>query len=225
MHFYRLAFVLIILSVTFGSTHAQSLKLAAGNTLIGTANGAIIGLSVMGLNDNTDWTPIRFGVGAGTLYGLGAGIYDVSQSDGFGFYSVDGVFNSTEYSSLIALLDTFYGSVTGTVLGLAIALMADDDIVKFMQYGASAGAIGGFAFGLVDAFYLSSSSSTYVDRYDFNDVGGLLQVVPTAGMREFKLGLIQPTIYQIKVPGSERFISSNRQFSPGLQVAHLKIPF
>lgn len=225
MKMIRLTCLAAILALCCNATSAQSLKLAAGNTLIGTANGAIIGLSVMGLNNNADWTPIRFGIGAGTLYGLGAGIYDVSQSDGFGFYSVDGVFNSTEYSSLIALLDTFYGSVTGSVLGLALALMADEDIVKYMQFGASAGAVGGFAFGLVDAFYLSSSSSTYVDRYDFNGVGGLIHVVPPTGVRDFKLGLLQPTIYSVSVPASQQHIPQGRQLSAGLQVAHLKIPF
>ncbi|MCH8494938.1 MAG: hypothetical protein LAT57_04810, partial [Balneolales bacterium] len=113
----RIAKLFILVAIILSTSHvanAQALKVAAGNTLIGTANGAVIGLSVMGLKNDSDFTPVRFGIGAGTLYGLGVGVYDVSKMDGLGFYYVEGLFNSTEYTSLIVLLDTFYGGVTGS---------------------------------------------------------------------------------------------------------------
>jgi len=89
-----IAFLFLLTSITNG----QALKIAAGNTIIGTANGAAIGLSVMGLTNNADLTPLRFGIGAGTLFGLGVAAYDVSNLDGLGYYYVEGLFNSTEYT-------------------------------------------------------------------------------------------------------------------------------
>ena len=204
---------------------SQALKVAAGNTLIGTANGAIIGLSVMGLQNSPDVTPIRFGIGAGTLFGLGVGVYDVSRLDGLGMYYVDGLFNSTEYSALIVLLDTAYGTVTGTVLGMAIGLMANENIVTYMQYGASAGAIAGFTFGLVDAFYFSSTPSFTAQRIQASDrsVNGLISLEYRFNEQsKINLGLIHPSLNS--VPTFANNITSI-SYEPTVQVMHLKVKF
>jgi len=187
-----IAFLFLLTSITNG----QALKIAAGNTMIGTANGAAIGLSVMGLTNNADLTPLRFGIGAGTLFGLGVAAYDVSNLDGLGYYYVEGLFNSTEYTSLIVLLDTAYGSVTGSVIGMAIGLMANENLLTSIQYGASAGAIGGFVFGLADAFYLSNSNTALSSSgYRQNQVDGLLTMqITTSSSKSVQLGLINPSI-------------------------------
>lgn len=135
---------------------AQGLQSLATNTLMGTANGTLLGLGTMALTDNADWAPIRIGVGLGTLYGLGVGVYDISVYEIGSGYRVQGMFNSANHSSMIVFLDTFYGGVTGGVVGTAIALLVNKPLVKGLQYGTGAGVWSGFAFGLADAFYFSS---------------------------------------------------------------------
>lgn len=154
--------ILTLLAAGFlitSGVNGQGLQSLASNTLMGTTNGTLLGLATMALTDNPDWAPIRIGVGMGTLYGLGVGIYDVSVYEVGSGYRVQGMFNSTNYTSMIVLLDTFYGGVTGGVVGTAMALMVNKPLVKGLQYGTGAGLWGGFAFGLVDAFYFSSSGA------------------------------------------------------------------
>lgn len=144
------------LTLLFGlkSVKGQSIELLAGNTLNGTANGALLGGAVMGLTNNPDFAPLRVGVGLGTLYGIGVGAYDISQTNG-GSMIVTGTFNDGNNSSIIVLLDTFYGAAAGSVIASSVMLVANEPIVKGLQYGASAGAIAGFGFGIVDSFILS----------------------------------------------------------------------
>lgn len=195
----RNSIFILIFAILLGfqsTSEAQALKITAGNTLIGTVNGAVLGLGLMGLKNDSDFTPVRFGVGAGTLFGLGVGIYDVSKLDGIGFYYVDGLFNSAEYSALIVLLDTAYGSVTGSVLGMAIALMANENVVRYMQYGASAGAFAGFTFGLADAFYFSNSPAS-ISSLPSTQRGpeGLLNLsYSTKSDTGIEVGFINPTL-------------------------------
>ena len=150
--------IALILSLTllFGlkSVKGQSIELLAGNTLNGTANGALLGGAIMGLTNNPDFAPLRVGVGLGTLYGIGVGAYDISQTNG-GSMIVTGTFNDGNNSSIIVLLDTFYGAAAGSVIASSVMLVANEPIVKGLQYGASAGAIAGFGFGIVDSFILS----------------------------------------------------------------------
>ena len=148
--------MILSLTLLFGlrSVKGQSIELLAGNTLNGTANGALLGGAVMGLTNNPDFAPLRVGVGLGTLYGIGVGAYDISQTNG-GSMIVTGTFNDGNNSSIIVLLDTFYGAAAGSVIASSVMLVANEPIVKGLQYGASAGAIAGFGFGIVDSFILS----------------------------------------------------------------------
>lgn len=108
----------------------------------------------MGLTNDPDFAPLRVGVGLGTLYGIGVGAYDISQTNG-GSMIVTGTFNDGNNSSIIVLLDTFYGAAAGSVIASSVMLVANEPIVKGLQYGASAGAIAGFGFGIIDSFVLS----------------------------------------------------------------------
>ncbi|MDZ7808236.1 MAG: hypothetical protein U5K71_14135 [Gracilimonas sp.] len=132
----------------------QSIELLAGNTLNGAVNGTLLGGAVMGLSNNSNFAPLRIGIGLGTLYGIGVGAYDISQTNG-GQMIVTGTFNDGNNSSIIVLLDTFYGAAAGAVIASSVMLVANEPIVKGLQYGASAGGIAGFGFGIVDSFILS----------------------------------------------------------------------
>lgn len=210
-----------MLIVATNFSQAQALKVTAGNTLIGTTNGALIGFSVMGLTKDPDFTPVRIGVGAGTIFGLGVGVYDVSKMDDFGFYQVEGLFNSTDYTGLIILYDTFYGGVTGSVLGMAVSLMSNDPIIDGIRIGGSLGIMGGFLFGLVDAFYFSDSTGTFASASTTNsNVAGLVQL----SGNNFSVGLLHPTVYSAQ--NYDRNIGATiNTFELGLQVADFRIRF
>ncbi len=148
--------LLLLLAISVPA-RAQSLQPLAGNTLMGTANGTLLGLGTMALANSGDPTPLRVGVGMGTLYGLGLGIYDLTYT-GIGNGSrIDGMFNSAGYTGQIILMDTFYGGATGGIVGVAIALMVNEPLVEGLQYGVGTGLWAGFAFGLADAFYYSNT--------------------------------------------------------------------
>jgi hypothetical protein len=148
--------LVLILTFLFSSNtvKSQSIELLAGNTLNGTVNGTLLGGAVMGLTNDSDFAPLRVGVGLGTLYGIGVGAYDISQTNGSSMI-VTGTFNDGNNSSIIVLLDTFYGAAAGSVIASSVMLIANEPIVKGLQYGASAGAIAGFGFGIIDSFILS----------------------------------------------------------------------
>lgn len=155
----KLIFTILSILIISSTVTGQGLKTLAGNTLIGTTNGAMLGLGTMALLNDAHTGPLRVGIGMGTLYGLGVGVYDVTVNELGAGYSVEGMFNNADYSGMIVLLDTFYGGVTGGVVGTAMALMVNKPLINGLQYGVGAGIWGGFAFGLVDAFYFSKSVS------------------------------------------------------------------
>jgi hypothetical protein len=162
-------FSIVLLStlILFQKADAQGLRIIASNTAMGALNGAMLGGASMALTNNDDLRPLRFGVGLGTIAGLGLGIYDFSQAQG-GVYTIDGVFNRASYTSQIILMDTFYGAVIGTLVGMAVTLIMDEKLIYGLQYGVGAGTWVGFAFGLVDAFAISRGPTEF--RYeDFDE--------------------------------------------------------
>lgn len=162
-----LAIIVIIMSASPQKIQGQGLRIIASNTMLGALNGAMLGGASMALANSEDLRPMRFGVGFGTLGGLGLGIYDFAKAQG-GAYSVQGVFNHANYTTQIIIQDTFYGAVTGTLVGMAITLILDEKVVYGIQYGAGVGTWAGFAFGLVDVFAISRGPREF--RYeDFDD--------------------------------------------------------
>jgi hypothetical protein len=159
-----LSFLITLFFIT--PSQAQTGKILALDTIIGAVNGSGLGLATMAIADNNDYGPLRVGFGAGTLYGLGLGIYDVSQQAGSG-YMVSGAIGSASNTAQIVAMDTFYGGLTGGVVGFAISLIGNTDMVKGLQYGAGYGTWAGFGFGLIDAFVISKQSG-----YDFSDDDG-----------------------------------------------------
>lgn len=199
----------------------QVLKVLASDTFIGAFNGAILGGGTMALANSTDLSPMRYGVGFGTLYGLGVGAIDLSQTSKNSPYVIHGALNSANYSTQIVLLDTFYGGATGTVIGLAISLISNKSIVKGLQYGSGAGVWAGFGFGLIDSFYLSKqnynsgNNSRMRNSYSNYDDAGIIQIRTS---RHSQLSLLSPvTIQTVKGYKLRNHI--------GLQVAQIHMTF
>ncbi len=135
-------------------SEAQVMRDVMINTGAGTVTGAALGGATMALNNSGDLDPVRVGVGAGTLLGLGVGIYDAFTIPGDDDYYFDGVFASGRYRGTVILLDTFYGAATGALVGTAISLIGGNPVLDGLRIGTGAGAYVGFGFGLLDAFVI-----------------------------------------------------------------------
>ncbi len=188
---------LIFTTVKPEESRAQALNLFAGNTLFGAATGAAIGGASMALANDADLRPLQMGVGFGTIGGVALGAYDVATlSSGM---RVNGLIHSAPMSGTIIFLDTIYGAATGGMLGMAVSLIGDTNIVKGLQYGAGVGAYAGLAFGLVDAFYFGSVGGEYYD-YSFaptsSSGGGILTLYESTSS---SFTGISPTVYKQSV--------------------------
>lgn len=208
-------FITLILGSNF--TKAQTIELLAGNTLNGTVNGTLLGGAVMGLTNDSDFAPLRIGVGLGTLYGIGVGAYDISQTSGSSMI-VTGTFNDGNNSSIIVLLDTIYGAAAGSVIASSVMLIANEPIVKGLQYGASAGALTGFGFGVVDSFILSERIIPGAAAYSkTNTANGLMALSFENGN---SVGFLSPAIFS-SLDISER--NMRVKFNPTIDFINLKV--
>lgn len=193
-YIYVVAAICILLASGYTNKgSAQTIKILAGSTLNGAINGVGLGGAVMGLQNSDDFAPVRIGLGAGTLFGIGTGFYDVSQvSKGEQFY-ISGTFNDGTNTSIIVLLDTFYGAAAGAIIGSSITLIANKPVVDALQYGSSAGAWVGFGFGLIDAFALSKGPGDFSASSTANhETEGMINY--TSKDKSVGIGLINPSV-------------------------------
>lgn len=199
------------------TSKSQSIKLVAGNALNGAMNGVALGGATMALQKSNDFAPVRVGLGAGILYGISVGVYDVSTiKTGQQFY-ISGTFNDGTNTSILILLDTFYGAASGAVIATSISLIAKEPVVEALRYGSGIGAWAGFGFGLVDAFVLSSRPGNQTAA-SHHQTSGLLTY--RNAVNNFELGLISPTLIQTtKI--SAHGISS--QINPSLDILQVNI--
>ena len=210
---------ILFITLIFGSNFAkaQTIELLAGNTLNGTVNGTLLGGAVMGLTNDSDFAPLRIGVGLGTLYGIGVGAYDISQTNGSSMI-VTGTFNDGNNSSIIVLLDTFYGAAAGSVIASSVMLIANEPIVKGLQYGASAGAIAGFGFGVVDSFILSDRIIPGASAHsNSNTANGFMALTFENGS---SIGFLSPSVFS-SLDLTEENIRA--KFTPAIDVINLKV--
>ncbi|MFH5833058.1 hypothetical protein [Halalkalibaculum sp. DA384] len=178
------------------SPQAQTIKLLGGNTLNGAVNGTILGGATMALQNSNDFDPLRVGLGGGTLYGLTVGIYDISEASKGQQYYVSGTFNDGDNSTILVLLDTFYGAAGGAVVATSFNLIADRSIEEGLQYGAGIGAWAGFGFGLVDAFVLAERASDFQSSVSgAAPRSGLLTI--RDNQSGYHIGLISPSAYKL----------------------------
>lgn|GEM_PF-199162 len=201
---------------------AQSIKLVAGNTLNGAMNGVLLGGATMALQNSSEYGPVRVGLGAGTLFGIGIGISDVSQVDKGQQFYISGTFNDGINTSVLILLDTIYGAAGGAIVASSVSLIIHSPVVEALQYGSGTGAWVGFGFGLIDAFmyakgpnFSSQNASLYQDN---TGTDGVLSY--SNASQSVKLGLINPSFIQQKelTPNSVKTV-----YRPTLNVIHLKI--
>ena len=200
--------------IPLSQCRAQALKVVLSDTFIGTFNGALLGGGTMLLRNNSkDLGPMRFGVGFGTLYGLGLGFYDMSKIQTNGSYEVNGAFNSAGNSATLILADTFYGGATGTLVGMAVSLMANSNVTEGLRYGAGIGVWSGFAFGVVDALVISKSKyQSKFGHYRLSDATpGIIKVQTGSNV---DLSFLNPDVIQVQsirnqVPVSEYKFAMN----------------
>ncbi|NGP88436.1 hypothetical protein [Fodinibius halophilus] len=197
-----LLFIISIFSLgATSNTKAQRLKLLGGNTLNGAMNGVVLGGATMALKNSDDFKPVRIGLGAGTLYGIGVGIYDISQIDAGQQFYISGTFNDGVNSSIIVLLDTFYGAAAGAVIASSVSLIIQEPIVDALQYGSGIGAWAGFGFGIFDSFVLAKGPNySAQSSLSQSAVNGLLTY--SNASQSVNIGMLSPKlITQKKVTG------------------------
>lgn len=171
--------------------NAQSIKILGGNTLNGALNGTMMGAASMAINNTDDFAYARIGLGAGTLYGMGVGIYDIAQVSKGDPYFISGTFNDGNNSTIIVLLDTFYGAAAGSIIATSVTLITDGDITEGLQYGAGFGTWAGFAFGLIDAFVLAEGPGDFEASASPNSgAPGLITV--NGSSKPYSVGLLNP---------------------------------
>lgn len=200
-------------------THAQSIKLVGQNTLNGAVNGVLLGGATMALKDSDQFGPVRIGLGAGTLYGIGVGVHDVSViNKGQQFY-LSGTFNDATNSSIIPLLDTLYGAAGGALIASSVSLIIQEPFVEAVQYGSGIGAWVGFGFGLVDAFILAEGPDfSQASAAAPSKVEGFLTY--TNSSKSVEIGLINPDMIQQKELTSSSFKNT---WKPALTVMNLSV--
>lgn len=214
----------IVASSHVQPTRAQSIKILAGNTLNGAITGTMLGGAAMGLRNSEDFAPLRVGVGAGTLYGIGVGVYDLSHvSKGEQFY-ISGTFNDGDNSTIIVLLDTFYGASGGAIVATSFNLIANEPIADGLQYGASIGAFAGFGFGLIDAFLLAEKPGDFAPAQpapaDPSDGSGFLSISDTAGKKRYRIDILKPAFYSLTDIGRS---SISLKQAPGVDLVRFKV--
>ncbi|MEQ8526137.1 hypothetical protein [Gracilimonas sp.] len=212
--------ITIIFSATKAS-EAQTIELLAGNTLNGAVNGTLLGGATMALNSNTDFAPLRVGVGLGTLYGVGVGAYDIASSGGQQLI-VQGLFNDGNNTSIIVLLDTFYGAAAGAVITTSVMLVANEPLIDGLQYGAGIGAWVGFGVGLIDAFALSQRITPTSSTAMKSPVPRADGLVGLQFDNKTSIGLISPSItttYQTTDSGLSRKLNAS------VNLLNLKVNF
>lgn len=209
---------LFILSYS-SSLKSQTVQLLAGNTLNGAMNGTILGGASMAIGNSSSFYPLQVGLGLGTLYGIGMGGYDIVQGGGSEVL-VSGLFNDGNNSSIIVLLDTFYGAAAGSIIVTSIMLVANEPLVDGLQYGAGIGAWVGFGFGIFDTFFLSERVSAPTAMMSpANTANGLIGLNLDNGT---SFGFVNPSLVQTLDLNSTSFTT---QLNPSVELLNLRINF
>ena len=171
-------------------SEAQALELFGGNIVNGAVTGTAVGAAVMGLKNSGEIAPLRIGLGAGILAGTAIAIYDLATLPQGQSFFISGIFNDGENSTIIILLDTFYGALTGVGIGSAVVLINNSSFLKGIQYGASVGALGGLALGIADSFFVAERNRDFIAQSAFTN-SSLINL--TFGYSE--IGLIRPELH------------------------------
>lgn len=208
----KATFLILTLGIICATnSSAQQLEIVFKNAGLGAATGAGLGVATMALQNSKNYRPVTFGIGAGTLGGVGIGIYDMLENQHAG--GVRGIFHSTQTTSGIIFMDALYGAGAGGLIGMAIALMGETNIAQGLQYGAGAGAWVGFGFGLIDAFYYARQSRDS-DFFEYDTIGSIYPgyspapgIIPVYQRENSSVSLLNPIMVEKTVPGHDTVYS------------------
>jgi len=216
--FTLLSLFVFLLTVTVSEkSSAQTGQLLGGNVLNGALTGTALGAATMGLQNSSDFAPLRVGLGSGILAGAGVAVYDiVTLPQGQEFF-ISGIFNDGNNSSVIILLDTFYGAAGGAILGSAVMLIGNKPIVEGLQYGSSIGTWAGFGFGLFDSFFYAERNSDFVSSNLLNR-SSLIEI----DREQFTFGMISPDIVANKSLDTDQL---KYDYSPVLNMVSFRARF
>ncbi len=183
-------------------------------------NGVLLGGATMALQNSNDYRPVEIGLGAGTLYGIGMGAYDISQIDKGEQFYISGTFNDGTNRSILVLLDTIYGAAGGMVVGTSITLILQERVEKGLQYGAGVGAWLGMGFGLMDAFMLADKPANLQasSNSSQHSVNGLITY--SNANQSIQVGMVNPEFIEQKQLSSKSYGTS---YKPSLSILELKI--
>ena len=217
-----------IILIHQGQAEAQNLRIVSVNTFTGALTGTALGGATIALQNKSDidYYPLRFGVGMGTIFGLGTGFYDLTYSSGSSGFYVNGLISSANTSGTIILMDTFYGAATGAVVGAAVSLMTNDRIIKGIQFGTGAGAWAGFTFGIADAFFIGTPGGydDFYDDYAFNQHSqssdtGIINV--TFDKDNYHIGFLSPILFN--TPSLDPHSGLKSKTNIGLELTRINI--
>ncbi len=222
--------VILTLSISSNKATAQSVQILSSNALNGAINGVVLGGATMFINDKKVNSPfnknlddlyaLQVGLGLGTLYGVGMGGYDVVTGEGREIL-VSGFFNDGNNSSIIVLMDTFYGAAAGGLIAMSLSLVSQDPIVDATKYGMGVGAYVGFGFGIFDAFFIAKRSSEPVIATNHlpDQAEGLASIAFDNG---YSVGFINPTLIT-----TLEFSDTNlsRNIHSNIELVNLRINF
>lgn len=213
-----LTLFLFLLTVTVSEkSSAQTGSLLGGNVLNGALTGTALGAATMGLQNSSDFTPLRIGLGAGILAGAGVAAYDIITLPQGQEFFISGMFNDGNNSSVIVLLDTFYGAAGGAVLGSAVMLIGNKPIVDGLQYGSSVGTWVGFGLGLFDSFFFAERNSDFVSSNLINR-SSLIEI----DREQFSIGLISPDVIAQKSLDTDQL---TYDYAPALNMISFRAQF
>jgi hypothetical protein len=217
-HLITLSLVGLLLSLfTPDKSKAQTGQLLGGNVLNGALTGTVLGAATMGLRNSGDIAPLRVGLGSGILGGAGLALYDIATLPSGQHFFISGVFNDGNNSSIIILIDTFYGAAGGAILGSAIMLIGNKPIVGGLQYGSGVGAWAGFGFGLLDSFVFAERNRDFISS-GFLEKDSIIEF----SLSKFDVGLIKPGLFSYyDLSGKTQSI----QFVPTLNLLSLTKTF
>jgi len=179
---------------------SQPAKTIAFSGIEGAITGAVLGAGTMALKNDGEVDPLRIGVGAGALYGIGSGIYDVATM-GRNQQTVYGLLTNGPNSAAIVLTDTFYGGVVGVILGGAIVMISGEKFSEGLRNGVGAGVWTGFGFGLIDAYLvkrnrnIAGMQKTTTSSPPFR-AAGLVAINP---LKNLSIGTLSPQLYNDRV--------------------------
>jgi len=217
-HLITLLLAALLLSlITPDRSNAQTGQLLGGNVLNGALTGTALGAATMGLRNSGDMTPLRIGLGSGIIGGAGFALYDIATLPSGQHFFISGIFNDGNNTSVIILLDTFYGAAGGAILGSAIMLIGNKPIIGGLQYGSGVGAWVGFGFGLLDSFVYAEKNRDFVSS-GFLEKDSIIEFSTS----RFDVGLIKPELFSYyDLSGRTHSI----QFEPTLNLVSLSRTF